>query len=291
MSGPSAALGPLPSDADPAAEVARITRGARSSFALGMRLMARPRREAMRALYAFARLVDDIADGPWPAAEKQRLLDEWGTEVGAVFRGNPVSPVGRALAPPVEAYALPEAEFHALIDGMRMDADGPIVAPSLAVLRLYCRRAAGAVGLLSMRIFGAWRGETSERFALALGDALQLTNILRDVAEDARIGRLYLPAELLAAHGVPAEPKAVPENPALPAVCSRVAELARAEFETARTLAAEHDRLAIVPALAMMGAYEATLDRLEATGFVPGTVIARGRRLRGSLARIARPGG
>lgn len=281
---------PCPSDADPAAEVRAITRGARSSFALGIALLPAERRRAMHALYAFARIVDDIADGPWPAARKRAMLEAWRGEIRLLYQDDAVSAVGRALAPPVAAYDLPEAEFVALIEGMQMDAAGPILAPPMAELRLYSRRVAGAVGLLSMRIFGAWRGAVSERFALALGDALQFTNILRDVAEDARLGRLYLPAELLAAEGVPARPETALAHPALPGVCRRLAVLARLEFETARAAIPAHPRARLAPALAMMGSYEAMLGRLADRGFAPGPPIGRRGRLVGALARLARPG-
>lgn len=263
------ALAPLPAapGTDPAAVAAEITARSRTSFAQGMRILSKPRREGMWALYAFARVVDDIADEPWPLADKHRLLDAWRGEIQALYAGRPVSAVGLALAPAVEAYALPEAEFQALIDGMQMDADGPIVAPPMAELRRYTRRVAGAVGLLSMRIFGAWRGEASDRFARALGDAFQLTNILRDIEDDAAMGRLYLPAELLEAHGVPADPRLAAAHPKLDRVAADLGALAREEFAAARGLVSAHARLRLAPALLMMGIYAAYLAQMEAAQF------------------------
>ena len=177
------ALAPLPAPkgTNPQRVVDAITAQAQTSFATGMRVLAKPRRDAMRAVYAFARVIDDIADEDWPLAEKHRLLDDWCAEIGRLYDGKPVSAIGQALALPVARYKLPRAEFLMLIEGMEMDADGPIVAPPMTRLRAYTRRVAGAVGVLSMRIFGAWIGSQSERAALALGDAFQLTNILRDV--------------------------------------------------------------------------------------------------------------
>ncbi|MEO1365765.1 MAG: squalene/phytoene synthase family protein, partial [Acidobacteriota bacterium] len=131
-----------------------------------------------------------------------------------------------ALLPAVRDYALPQAEFLMLIEGMEMDAEGPIVAPTMSELRGYTRRVAGAVGLISMRIFGAWRGALSARFALALADALQLTNILRDVAEDTMRGRLYLPAEMLARHNIAPDPATVLQAPALPDLLGEIGQLA-----------------------------------------------------------------
>lgn len=262
------ALAPLPArGADAGAAVAAITRASGTSFASGMRVLSRPRREAMWALYAFSRVIDDIADEDWPLAEKHRLLDDWRAEIGRLYQGQPVSAIGQALAAPVERYALPEDEFLALIEGMQMDADGPIVGPPMEDLRRYTRRVAGAVGLLSMRIFGAWRGAPSERFALALADALQFTNILRDVEEDAAMGRVYLPREMLARHGVPTDAKSVPGHPGLVPLGREFGRLARAEFDAARAEIPAHGRLTLMPALLMMGAYERYLNRLSANGF------------------------
>jgi len=284
---------PAPPSIDPAAEAAAIVRRSGTSFGPGMAILSRPRRAGMWALYAFARVVDDVADGPWPTAEKHALLDAWGAEIAATHAGRPVSAIGRALADPVVRFDLPEAEFHALIAGMRMDADGPIVAPEMARLRHYTRRVAGAVGLISMRIFGAWRGAVSEEFALALGDALQLTNILRDVEEDARMGRLYLPAEALARAGVPPDPAAAPAHPDLPAAAGEIGALAARDFARARALVRAHDRRALAPALMMMGVYAGYLRIMRARGFRHGAQVrlSRAAKLWHGLACVAAPGG
>ncbi len=269
---------PAPPGVEPAAIVAEITARSKTSFANGMRILARPRREAMWALYAFARVIDDIADGPddgpdWPLPEKHAALDAWRAEIAALYAGEPRSAIGEALSGPIARYALPRAEFDALIDGMQMDADGPIVAPPMSTLRRYTRRVAGAVGLLSMRIFGAWRGEVSERLALHLGDAFQLTNILRDIETDASMGRLYLPAEVLDAHAIPHDPAAAAAHPALPAAATDLGRLARAEFAAVRPLVRAHARTRLAPALLMMGVYAAYLARMEAAGFRRGAVV------------------
>lgn len=290
------ALGPLPPPpgASPEAIAAEITASARTSFAAGMRILSRPRREGMWALYAFSRVIDDIADEDWNPADKHRLLDAWRDEVTALYAGRPRSAIGQALAAPVRRWDLPEDEFRALIDGMQMDADGPLVAPPMQTLRRYTRRVAGAVGLLSMRIFGAWRGAVSERFALALADAFQFTNILRDVEEDAEMGRLYLPAEALARAGIPADPTGAARHPDLPAVCAEIGAIARAEFETARSLIRGHSRRALAPALLMMGVYETYLARMEAREFrrdgVPLSLSSREKLWRGLLCLTARHG-
>ncbi|NNU15697.1 squalene/phytoene synthase family protein [Parvularcula sp. ZS-1/3] len=253
---------------DAGGKASLITAASGTSFAAGMGILPADRRAGMHAVYAFCRQVDDVADGPWTADVKHRALDSWREEMDALYRGSPVSAVGQALLPAVEAYDLPKDEFLGMIDGMAMDAEGPIVAPSREELALYTRRVAGTVGVLSIRVFGAWKGDVSDRFALALGDALQLTNILRDVEEDADIGRLYLPAELLAKHGLAgASPDDVAQAEQLPAIREELGAEAEVLYNEARKLAEEHERKALRPALMMMGAYEGYLLRMKKLGW------------------------
>lgn len=238
-----------------------------TSFAAGMRILSRPRREGMHAIYAFCREVDDIADGDKPVAEKRIDLAAWRAEIYRLYEGGPQSPTGLALLEPVRAFDLPKAEFFMMIEGMEMDAEGPLVAPAMETLLAYTRRVAGSVGMLSMPVFGAPKGEASDRFALALADALQLTNILRDIGEDAGLGRLYLPREILEKHGAPLTPDAILGAPGLPAVARDVGALAKEKFVEARAALAQLDWRALRPALLMMGVYETALNRLEARGW------------------------
>ena len=260
-----------------------------TSFAAGMAILPRPRREAMHAIYAFCREVDDIADDPaMSVVEKRARLADWRREIDRLYSGAPIFPAAIALIEPVRAFDLPKGEFMMMIEGMEMDADGPIVAPSFGRLFAYTRRVAGAVGLLSMPVFGAPKGGASDRFALALGDALQLTNILRDVTEDAATGRLYLPAELLAKHGAPMEAGSVGRvvtrrlasrktgardegadgsGTALEGVARDLADIARTKFADAREALRSLDWRTVRPALLMMGAYEAYLRKMTARGW------------------------
>ena len=249
------------------ADVDAVVARSGTSFMAGMRVLPRARREAIHALYAFCRIVDDIADGDASPAYKAAALDAWEEEIERLFTGRPATPLGRALVTPVARYALPREEFALVIDGMRMDVDGPVVAPDREQLAAYLRRVAGAVGMLSMRIFGAWRGAASQRFALALAEGLQLTNILRDVEEDARLGRLYLPADALAAGGVPADPGRVLGHPGLVEARAVTGAWARRRFDDACAEVAAHPRLRLAPALFMMGPYERMLAQMEAAGF------------------------
>jgi phytoene synthase len=171
------------------------------------------------------------------------------------------------LARPVADYGLPKAEFLALIDGMEMDAREAIQAPSWDDYRRYCRRVAGAVGMLSVRVFGE-TGPVADELAVTLGEALQTTNILRDLAEDAERGRVYLPRQLLDGHGLPAQdPAALLAAPGLAPACAELAEHARVLFGRARQLIAACDRRRIRPALLMLEVYQRLFERLEARGW------------------------
>lgn len=267
-----------------------------SSFTLAMKLMSRARRQAMFAVYAFARAVDDIADGDAAPAQKSQQLEEWRHEIERVYAGNPATAIGVALSDAVQTYDLPKQEFLLLVEGMEMDA-APIVAPPMQILLDYTRRAAGTVGLLSMPVFGAPPGPTSDRFALALADGLQLTNILRDVREDALIGRLYLPQELLAEQGLQAlPPLTVAGSPLTVNVAAALGQIARHRFQDARAAMASLDRRHIRPALMMMGVYEGYLTLLEQSGWGLGDQPVRmGKRqkllrsLRYAICPPARP--
>lgn len=262
---------------DPNEFASRILSQSKSSFAFGLRTLSRPRREAMIAVYAFARTVDDITDSNAPACEKMSALNAWKCESERVYEGRAQSAIGRALEVAAPRFALPKREFLLMLEGMVMDVEGPIVGPTMNVLADYTRRVAGTVGQLSVRCFGAAASPHRDIFALALADALQLTNILRDVEEDAAIGRIYLPRELLDAHGVPADPAEIAHHPALAAVCSALGGIAREQFASARAALGHLDQKALRPALIFMGVYEGYLDRMEAAGWQSARMRPMGR--------------
>ena len=244
-----------------------------TSFGLGMRILPKARRDAMYAIYAFCREVDDVADDPGEPADKMTRLAAWRAEVDRLYAGRPTRPTTVALREPVSRYGLPRAEFLAIIEGMEMDAEERMRAPDIATLRGYCRRVAGAVGMLSVPVFGAV-GPAARDFAVDLGEALQLTNILRDIPEDAQRGRLYLPRELLERHGIAAA-AAVPEILAAPAmgdVFTDLAGMARDRFRQADAVLARCDRQALRPALLMMGIYDRLLQRLTEHGWRSGAL-------------------
>ena len=274
-------------------EVRRVVAAAGSSFAAGMRVLPERRRRAIHAVYAYCRAVDDIADGDAPGcadpSTRATLLDRWEVELDAVFAGRPTTAIGAEIARAAERITLPRREFDLILDGMRMDAHR-IVAPSADALARYIRRVAGAVGILSMRCFGAWLGAPSERFALNLAQGLQLVNILRDVEEDAARGRLYLPAHVLAQAGLPDDPARAAAHPNLPLARAALAAEARAAFTAAKAEIPAHRRLPLVPALLMMGPYDRLLARWEADWTGPPPVRSRSGKLLDGLAAVARPG-
>lgn len=249
------------------AEVTAIVRESATSFYHGMKILEADRRAAMYGIYAFCRKVDDIADDDAvPLSEKCQALEVWRLRVAAFFAGNADDAITRVLRASAEAYQLREADFIGIIDGMEMDAGEPIVAPALPLLDLYCDRVASAVGRLSVCVFGD-TGAAAQEVAYALGRALQLTNILRDVWEDAQRGRLYLPCEYLAAEAVPLEPEAALRSPRLPAACERVAVLAEKYFAEAEAAMRRCQRRAMRPARMMAASYRPLLGILRANGF------------------------
>ncbi|MGE5477987.1 MAG: squalene/phytoene synthase family protein [Bacteroidales bacterium] len=237
-----------------------------SSFYWAMRLMPHRRRQAMFALYGYCRMLDDVADGGGSVESRLARLAVVRGAVAALYEtGVALDPSLAALAPHIQRYRLPRAELEALIDGMESDVNQPLTAPSLAELRRYCRQVAGSVGVLAVHIF---ERPEAESLAVTLGEALQLTNILRDVSEDAHLGRLYLPAEALHAAGITVHsPRAVLSHPALPAACIMVAEWAQEKYREAETELARLGRTRLLTAMVIMATYRHLLGRLLARGW------------------------
>ena len=237
-----------------------------SSFYYSFRLLPPERRRAITALYAFCREVDDVVDEVHDPGVARAKLAWWRTEVAAVYEGAPQHPVAQALVPVVRAYRLPREHFDAVIDGMAMDLAQQRYA-DFADLERYCHRVAGVVGLMSAEIFG-YEAPSTARFARDLGIAFQLTNIVRDVGEDARRGRIYLPQEDLARHGVSAS--AILRGREEPGFRALMAfEVGRAREWNARAMRelAPSDRRAQRASLAMAAIYRALLDEIERDGY------------------------
>lgn len=237
-----------------------------SSFYYSFLFLPPERRQAITALYAFCREVDDAVDDCREAHVARAKLQWWREETARMFAGDPQHPVTKALSGPIRRYNLPEEYFREIIDGMEMDLDRPFY-PSFKDLALYCYRAAGVVGLLSAEIFG-YEDRRTLKYAQTLGTAFQLTNIIRDVREDARRGRIYIPQDELMQFGVK------PEDLLQPVTTERVrallefqAERARSYYKQALDLLPERDRQRQRCGLVMAAIYQATLDEIARNGY------------------------
>lgn len=233
-----------------------------SSFALAMRLFPAAARPAVAAIHALARRLDDIADGPASAAMKATALAAWRAALDDIRQAAAEEPLLAALLG--SGVELPLSEFHALIDGMETDSLRAPRAPDFAALQLYCRQVAGSIGVLVLAACGL-RAPADTAYAIALGEALQLVNILRDIDEDARSGRLYVPAEMLRAAGL--DPAADIDRllaaPGFASVRASLAARARAAFERADALAPATGATRIFAVRLIAGTYRGLLARLE----------------------------
>lgn len=244
------------------------TRAAGSSFYAAMRILPRAQRAAMFEIYAFCRAVDDIADSDLPRPERQARLARWRSDIDALHSGHPPKELV-GLAKTVRDFSLAREDFLAVIDGMEMDARQDIRAPDFRTLDLYCDRVASAVGRLSVRVFGMPR-EDGTLLAHHLGRALQLTNILRDLDEDAGIGRLYLPREALQEAGIASsDPASVLAHPALGTACAVVVARVREHFAEAEKVMARCARRAVRAPRIMGEVYRLLLDQMVARGWAP----------------------
>jgi phytoene synthase len=249
------------------AEVEKKAAG--SSFYTAMRVMPKAEREAMYAIYAFCRAVDDIADdGGAPRASRVAALDVWRKDIEALYAGKPA---GNAafLAGAVRSFGLEKKDFLAVIDGMEMDVATDICAPDFSTLDLYCDRVASAVGRLSVKVFGM---DEAPGNALAhhLGRALQLTNIVRDLDEDAQIGRLYLPRESLEEAGIQSrDPLGVLEDPKVDCAARSVAKRAHAHYAAAMRILGERPKGQLRAPRLMRAVYAQILSKMEAQGWSP----------------------
>jgi presqualene diphosphate synthase len=265
-----------------AAKASDGTSASGSSFYAAMRILPREQREAMFQIYSFCRQVDDIADSAGPRPERLAALQQWRDDVDALYRGHP-PPRLRDYASSVRRFGLKREDFLAIVDGMEMDVPRDIRAPDLATLDLYCDRVASAVGRLSVRVFGMAQDD-GILLAHHLGRALQLTNILRDIDEDAGIGRLYLPSEILLHAGITStEPLKVIADPALPKACAPLVERARTHFGKADEVMARNSRRVVRAPRIMSKYYRAILELLVERGFAAPRAPVRLNK----LARIA----
>ena len=258
-------------------KAARLTRESGTSFYYAFRLLPEQKRRAIFALYSFCRAVDDCVDEPF--GEGEAGLVRWLEEAHRCYAGKPTTDLGRELAEALFQFPIPRQCFEDIVAGCRMDLGGTRYA-TFAELRGYCERVASAVGLASIEIFGYGSPRTRD-YAVLLGIALQLTNILRDVAEDAAKGRVYLPQDELRRHGVSEEEvlatarPGFAKTPAFQDLLAFQGERARAHFEQAREALPEVDRRAMLPAEIMGAVYRALLEEMARLAWPVGRPAAR----------------
>ena len=250
------------------ARCASITRRSSSNFYYAFMLLPAERRRALYSVYAFCRFVDDIADeaaGGEAGGQPATLLARWREELERVFNGSPTHAISRALAYNVRRFAIPRRYFEEVIDGVEMDL-GRTRYATFEELRLYCYRVASAVGLVCIEIFG-YRNPRTREYAENLGIAFQLTNIIRDLSEDAARGRIYLPLEDLARFDV-SEDEILrgADTLELRRLLEHEVERARSFYAQAENALAAEDRAAMVCAEAMRSIYRALLERIASKG-------------------------
>jgi phytoene synthase len=237
-----------------------------TSFYYAFLFLPTEKRQAIHALYAFCREVDDVVDECEDPAVAVAKLSWWRQEVALLDHGQPTHPVMIALKTVRERFDLPLEYFNEIIDGMAMDLEYSRY-PDFKSLSLYCYRVAGVVGLLSAEIFGVTDRKTL-RYATELGTALQLTNIIRDVGEDARRGRLYIPVDELEQFNVPAtDIMNARETPEFKALMAFQAERAQGYYTSALHTLPLADRSAQRPGLIMAAVYRTLLDEITHDGF------------------------
>jgi phytoene synthase len=244
----------------------QLTRKSRSNFYYSFLFLSKEKREAMYAVYAFCRSVDDVADGSALLREKQTLLDEWRRELDRCYDGNPQHPITVQLARSIRQFPIPKEHFEELITGVEMDLIHSRY-PTFHELYEYCYRVAGVVGVMCIEIFG-YRNPKAKDYAVNLGLALQLTNIIRDLKVDAERGRIYLPQDELARFGYHEdELLRGAYTPAFFELIRFAGSRARQYFHSARQLLAAEDRRSLFAAEIMGTIYYRLLDTIEASGY------------------------
>ena len=233
-----------------------------SSFFWAMRLMSPQKRTAIYSVYAFCREVDDIADGNRPEDGKREKLNFWRKEIENTYLTKPKTLIGQSLSPAIRRHNLIKQDFLDVLDGMEMDASPNSQIKDLDILAIYCDRVACSVGRLSNSIFDLDR-KTGNELAKSLGEALQLTNILRDIQEDYKRGKIYLPRSLLVEHGMDSDKILLDGyHPAIVKSCAVIAKIASKRFAESEKILELFESKQILPARIMMFIYRRLFEKL-----------------------------
>lgn len=249
--------------------IKRIVKKSGSSFFWSMRFLPKAKRNAMYTIYAFCRHIDDIVDGDADINDKLELIEAWREEIDNIYdKKTPATDIGRKIYKNCMRFKLPKEEFVRLINAIAMDIPNPVQAPSLPDLYLYCRGVAGVPGSLSLRIFGCHNEEIIEQLASTLGTALQITNILRDVKEDAQSNRLYIPKEFLdKAQIVSTDPLTVVVDKNLAVAREELARIAAENFAKADKLITHLDKHTARHVKMIESIYRKYFDMMQTRGW------------------------
>lgn len=249
--------------------IKKMVKKSGTSFFWSMRLLPTAKRNAMYTIYAFFRHIDDIIDGPAPVEEKVEMINAWREELDNIYdRKLPTTDIGRKIYKNCMRFKLPKEEFVKMIDSISMDIPNPVQAPTLKQFNAYCRGVAGVPGNLSLRIFGCSDQQMIEDLATSLGNALQITNILRDVKEDARAGRLYIPEEILQKAGISQrDPLSVVVDKNLAVAREELAKIAKTDYDKAFEIIKKLDKKSAKPVKAIAYIYKRYFDMMQNRGW------------------------
>ncbi len=249
--------------------IKRMVKKSGTSFFWSMRLLPLGKRNAMYTIYAFFRHIDDIVDGDKDVGEKLELIEAWRQELDNIYdKKTPVTEIGRKIYKNCMRFKLPKSEFIKLIDSITMDLPNPVQAPSMEEFNRYCRGVAGVPGNLSLRIFGCEDEKLIENLATTLGTALQITNILRDVKEDAMADRLYIPKEFLEKAGITStDPQSVIVDKNLAIAREELAQIAAKNYDEAYGLIKQLDKKTARSVMIIASIYKRYFDIMQNRGW------------------------
>ncbi len=247
--------------------IKNIIKYPKSSFYWGMRILGKEKRDAMFAIYAFCKKADSIADSHKLKKKKIKQINNLKKEINDVFNNNLNNNFSKALKHYINIYKLEKKHFLDIINGVEMDINNIMICPNIKTFNLYCYRVAGAVGLISLKIFGQYNKKT-KNFGLYLAKALQITNILRDIKQDKDMGRMYIPKEILNSVGIKnKEIIFILKNKNFHKACVKLAKLADVNFEQADKQLKFCPNKKLKSAILMMDTYKLLLKKLKKRGW------------------------
>ena len=244
-------------------EIKNITKYPKSSFYWGMKILDREKRNAMFVIYAFCKEIDNIGDSHTQIRKKKRELEDWKKEIDEIYKNKTKKKLGKLLNNCIKKYKLKKNLFLEIIKGIEMDINNKMIAPKQKNLNIYCYRVAGAVGLLCLNIFHE-NNKNARSFGIALANALQITNILRDIKEDSSMGRLYMPNEILKKVGIKEKNiHDIIKSKKFPNACKELAKLADTNFQVAEKKLKNCSKKRLKSAILMMNTYKLLLKKLK----------------------------